>query len=62
MEYAHISFNPKKCKILIHNAEKITIPALYLPDANGTEQEVEVCDIRGRGYGLPNSVFGIAQV
>jgi hypothetical protein len=37
MEYAQISFNPKKCKILIHNAEKIMIPALLLPDARGTE-------------------------
>jgi hypothetical protein len=47
MEYAHISFDPKKCKILIHNAEKILIPPLSLPDANGTEQEVEVCNIKG---------------
>jgi hypothetical protein len=46
MEYAHISFNPKKSKILIHNAEKILIPPLSLPDANGTEQEVQGCNIK----------------
>jgi hypothetical protein len=46
MEYAHINFNPKKCKILIHNAEKILISKLSLPAANGTEQEVEVCNIK----------------
>jgi hypothetical protein len=46
MEYAHISFNPKKCKILIHNAEKIMIAALFLPDANKIEQEIEVCNIK----------------
>jgi hypothetical protein len=46
MEYAHINFNPKKCKILIHNAEKILIPPLFLPDANNLEQEVEVCNIK----------------
>jgi hypothetical protein len=46
MEYAHISFNPKKCKILIHNAEKIMIPPLFLPDRNGKEQEVEICNLK----------------
>jgi hypothetical protein len=50
MEYTHIRFNPKKCKILIHNAEKITIPNLYLPDANGTEQVVEVCPLVQESY------------
>jgi hypothetical protein len=29
MEYARISFNPKKCKILIHNSEKIIIQPLF---------------------------------
>jgi hypothetical protein len=29
MEYAHISFSPKKCMILIHNAEKIMISPLF---------------------------------
>jgi hypothetical protein len=46
MEYAHINFNPKKCRILIHNAEKILISPLLLPDANNIEQEVEVCNIK----------------
>jgi hypothetical protein len=35
MEYAHMNFNPKKCIILIHNAEKILIPPLLLPDGEG---------------------------
>jgi hypothetical protein len=46
MEYAHISFNPKKYKILIHNTEKITVQPLFLPDASNIEQEMEVCNIR----------------
>jgi hypothetical protein len=36
----------KSAKILIHNAGKILISSLCLPDANGTEQEVEVCNIK----------------
>jgi hypothetical protein len=46
MEYAHISFNPKKCKILTNKAEKFLIPPLLLSDANNIEQEVEVCNIK----------------
>jgi hypothetical protein len=46
MDYAHINFNPKKCRILIHNAEKISIPPLLLPDVEGNQQEVEVCGIK----------------
>jgi hypothetical protein len=46
MEYAHINFNPKKCKILIHNAEKIMIPPLLLPYTEGNDQAVEVCGIK----------------
>jgi hypothetical protein len=46
MEYAHISFNSKKCTILIHNAEKIMITALFLPHTNKIEQEKEVCNIK----------------
>jgi hypothetical protein len=41
MGYAHISFNPKKCKILIHNADKNLIAPLSLPDANGTEKKLK---------------------
>jgi hypothetical protein len=33
--YAHINFNPKKCRILIHNAEKLGIAPLWLPNAKG---------------------------
>jgi hypothetical protein len=29
MEYAYINFNSKKCRILIHKAEKIQIPPLF---------------------------------
>jgi hypothetical protein len=46
MRYANINFNPKKCRILIHNAEKILIPPLLLPDVNNIEVEVEVCNIK----------------
>jgi hypothetical protein len=46
MKYAHINFNPKKRRILIHNAEKIEIPRLFLPDAEGRQQTVEVCVIK----------------
>jgi hypothetical protein len=46
MEYAHINFNPKKCKILIHNAEKVMILPLFLPDAEGNDQTVEECGIK----------------
>jgi hypothetical protein len=40
MKYTHIIFNPKKCKILVHNAEKLVISPLFLPYAEGNEQEV----------------------
>jgi hypothetical protein len=46
MKYANMSFNPKKCKMLVHNAEKIIIPPLFLPDAEGNEQEVGICNIK----------------
>jgi hypothetical protein len=46
MGYAHINFNPKKCRILIHNAEKIETPPLFLPDAEGNQKTVEVCGIK----------------
>jgi hypothetical protein len=29
MEYGHIRFNPKKCKIVIHKGEKIPIAPLF---------------------------------
>jgi hypothetical protein len=55
IEYTHINFNPKKCRILIHNAGKVLIPPLLLPDANNIEQEVEVCNIKdtGKYIGVP---------
>jgi hypothetical protein len=58
VEHAHISINPKKCKILIHNAEKIMISPLYLPDANGTEEEVEIGNIKDmiKYQGVPLSM------
>jgi hypothetical protein len=46
MNYAQINFNPKKCRILVHNAEKIEIPPLFLPDAAGNQQTIEVCGIK----------------
>jgi hypothetical protein len=46
MNYAHINFNPRKCRILIHNAEKIQIAPTYLPNANGEMEEVEECGIK----------------
>jgi hypothetical protein len=57
MEYARISFNPKKCKILIHNAEKIMILPLFLPYAAETEQEIEICNIKNtiKYLGVPIS-------
>jgi hypothetical protein len=57
MEYAHINFNPKKCKILIRNAEKIVISSLFLPAENRMEQEMEVCNIKGtiKYLGIPLS-------
>jgi hypothetical protein len=46
MGYAHINFNPKKCRILVHNAEKIEIPLLFLPEAKGELETVEECGIK----------------
>jgi hypothetical protein len=46
MGYAHTNFNPKKCRILVHNAEKIEILPLFLPDAQGEQKTVEVCGIK----------------
>jgi hypothetical protein len=46
MGYVHINFNPKKCRILTHNAEKISIPPLFLPDAERIHQEVGTCGIK----------------
>jgi hypothetical protein len=40
MRYAHINFNPKKCRILIHNAEKLDISPVLLPDAKGDLERV----------------------
>jgi hypothetical protein len=48
MGYGHINFNPKKCRILVHNAEKIEIPPLWLPDAKGELEVVENCGIKDR--------------
>jgi hypothetical protein len=63
-EYAHIIFNPKKCKILIHKAEKILITPLSLQDANGTEQEVEVCNIKDtiKYVGVPLSTRKVSKL
>jgi hypothetical protein len=64
MVYAHINFNPKKCKILIHNAEEIQIPPLYLPDVESIEQVVEVCGIKDtvKYLGVPPSTVKLQKM
>jgi hypothetical protein len=46
MGYAHINFNPKKCRILIRNAEKIGISPLWLPNVKQELEVVENCGIK----------------
>jgi hypothetical protein len=57
MKYAHINFNPRKCRILIHNAEKLGIAPVVLPNAKGELEEVEECGIKGtvKYLGVPLS-------
>jgi hypothetical protein len=40
LKYVHFNFNPKKCNLLIHNAEKEMIVAVQLPNEKGELQEV----------------------
>jgi hypothetical protein len=46
MKFANINFNPDKCKLIINNPGNKLIPQLTLPDENGEEKQVEICDIR----------------
>jgi hypothetical protein len=46
MNYSHINFNTKKCKILLHNSDKVTRVQIQLPDAGGNVTDVETCNIK----------------
>jgi hypothetical protein len=45
VNYAHINFNPKKFKLLIHKTHKDTIVPIQLPDAKEDLTDMEICNI-----------------
>jgi hypothetical protein len=46
MKYAHINFNPKKCKALVHNPKKEFIIPAQLPNEKRELQDGGVCGIK----------------
>jgi hypothetical protein len=48
MKYDDINFNfnPKKCKLLMHNPEKEIIIPMQLPNEKGELKDIDICGIK----------------